>query len=254
MPEAFGQEGKGPAAPAGKLALAPICGLVLAAGLLPAGSAAAQYTLRGPSDRALTFDTATVREMLERTRRTRRQMEGARRVVYYVGSGPPVTPDSLDPAYPWGAVTPKGDTAVRVVTPGNYREASRAYQNYAYEKMQAIRSGSEPRGCAAELEREAELVSAFVDGWVVSRVLYGAMALEAIDRLAFAREAGHLPALLSSMDGSPVAERCRSRWQDDHPEAVEAFRDWSRAFGDEAPAGADDPASGSRERSLRVVG
>lgn len=225
--------------------------LFLAPALLLPGSLEAQYSIRAPSGRALTFDTASVRDMLERSRRLRSILEEDPAVVYYVGSGPPVEADAPAGAYPWNAVTVRSDTAVRVATPGNYREASRAYDNYAVVRMEGIRSGRPTGSCEAAVEREVERLSAFVDGWVVSRTLYGGPAFGPLDLFAFAREAGHLPALAVALEDTAVSEPCRRRWRERHGEAMEAYRSWRRRSFDPPDDGAGGGDAG--ERSLQAM-
>lgn len=237
-----GRRGSAPARPLRRLLF-----LLLAAAFLP-GPLAAQYVMEAPSGRTLAFDTASVRDMLLRSRRLRSILEQDPEVIYYVGAGDPVPADSPSAAYPWNRVTVRSDSAVRVATPGNYREAGRAYQNYAVVRMEWIRSGRPAASCAASVEGEVERISAFVDGWVVSRVLYGGPAFPALDAFAFARDAGHLPALVVELGDETLSERCRSRWSQRNADAVEAYRAWRhRAFeagGPEAEGGAD--ASGER--------
>lgn len=224
--------------------------LLLAAAFLPA-PLAAQYVIEAPSGRTLAFDSASVRDMLQRTRRLRSILEQDPEVIYYVGAGDPVPADSPAAAYPWNRVTVRSDSAVRVAAPGNHREAGRAYQNYAVVRMEWIRSGRPAASCAASVEGEVERISAFVDGWIVSRVLYGGPAFPALDAFAFARDAGHLPALVVELGDTTLSERCRSRWSRRNADAVEAYRTWRRrAFEGGGPEG-DEGADASGERSLQ---
>lgn len=224
--------------------------LLVAIGLLP-GPLAAQYTIEAPSGRTLAFDTASVRDMLQRSRRLRSILEEDPAVIYYVGTGDPVTAEDPGPAYPWNAVTVRSDSAARVATPANYREASRAYDNYAVVRMEWLRSGRPTASCAASVEGEVERVSAFVDGWVVSRVLYGGPAFAPLDLFAFARDAGHLPALVVELGDTTLSERCRARWRDRNPEEAAAYRAWRRRAFDAGGSGEDPAADGAGERSLQ---
>ena len=222
------------------------------AGLLP-GPLSAQYTLPAPSGRTLAFDTASVREMLERSRRLRSILEEDPEVVYYVGTGDPVTGAAPEPAYPWNAVTVRSDSAARVVTPGDLREASRAYYNYAVERMEWIRSDRPTASCDGALEREVERISAFVDGWVVTRLLYGGPAYPPLDLFAFAREAGHLPALVVELGDTSLSERCLARWRRGHADALEAYRGWRRRAFEPGAAPGDSAEAGAGERSLQPL-
>lgn len=211
---------------------------------LPAGPLSAQYAITAPSGATLSYDTASVRDMLERSRRLRKILEEDPAVIYYVGTGEPVSEEQPTAAYPWRAVTVRSDSAALVETPGNYREASRAYHNYAVERMEWIRTGAPTPSCERAVEGEVDRVSAFVDGWVVSRVLYGGPAFPPLDLFAFAREAGHLPALIVDLEDTAVSDRCLARWRERHEDALRAYRAWRRTF--EGGFG-DAEASGSVE-------
>lgn len=190
-------------------------------------SARAQYVLEAPSGRSLEYDSARVQEMLERSRRLGRILEEDPEVLYYVGSGPAVTADSPNSAYPWNAVRPRTDSTARVAFPANYREARRAYYNYAVRKMGLVRDSAPASGCSAAVEREVASVSAWVDGWVVARTLFGGPAFAPLDAFAFAREAGHLPAMMVELENAGIAG-CLDRWRRDNAGAMEAYRAWRR--------------------------
>lgn len=181
--------------------------------------------------------------MLRESRRLRSILEEDPDVLYYIGSGPTVTVESPGSAYPWEAVLVRNDSVARVAFPANYREADRAYYNYAVRKMEMIRSLGPTVRCSDAVEREAELASAFTDGWIVARTLFGGPAFAALDAFAFAREAGHLPAMIVSL-GNDALGGCLDRWRDEHPEEMEAYRSWRTAvFG--------DSVGRARERSLQ---
>lgn len=199
--------------------------LAASAALLP-GPLTGQYTIEAPSGRSLSYDSVAIRDMLERSRRLEKILQQDPEVIYYVGAGDPVSEDSAAPAYPWRAVTVRSDSAARVATPGNYREARRAYYNYAVKRMERVRSGEPPPGCSAAVEEEVGRVSAFVDGWIVARTLYGGPAFAPLDLFAFAREAGHLPALVVELEDTALSDRCLGRWREDHADAIEAYRGW----------------------------
>lgn len=226
-------------------ALAAAC-LLWAAGTSTPGRAAAQegasHTFRTPSGPSLTLPGDSVRQMLERTRRLAEILEEDPDVLYYLGTGPEVSADAPGPAYPWRAVTVQNDSVARVEVPANYREARRAYYNYAVRKMEAVRSTSPATSCSTAVEREVGLVSAFVEGWIVTRTLYGGPAFAPLDAFVFARREGHLPALLVAL-GNTALGGCVDRWKRDHPQAMEAYRRWRDGFeGDgAAPAEAAGP-------------
>lgn len=190
------------------------------------------------------MDSASVRDMLRESRRLRTVLEEDPRVLYYVGSGPAVTDEEPGSAYPWRAVRVQNDSVARVAFPANYREADRGYFNYAVRKMEMIRSAPPAVACSVSVEREVELTSVFTDGWVVARTLFGGPAFAPLDAFAFARAAGHLPAMVVAL-GNDALGGCLDEWRSGHPEAMEAYRRW-RAETFEAP----DTAS--RERSLQT--
>jgi len=116
-----------------------------------------------------------------------------------------------------------------VAVPRNYREARRGYYNYAVRMMRQVREARPTAGCDDAVEREAGLVSAFLDGWIVTRTLYGGPALPAVDAMVFAREAGHLPAMLVALRDAEIRD-CTDRWISEHPDAMESYRRWSESF------------------------
>lgn len=197
------------------------------------GRARCQFVLQAPSGETLTYDSARVQDMLERSRRLREILELDPDVIYYVGSGPVASVDSPASAFPWNAVRPRADSAARVAFPANYREARRAYYNYAVKKMELIRSSAPTSDCSVAVEREVASMSAWVDGWVVARTLYGGPAFGPLDAFAFAREAGHLGAMLVALEDTEIAG-CLNRWRREHPEAMEAYDRWRREVYEDA--------------------
>lgn len=216
---------------------API--FLLLASVLWSAPVRGQYALSLPSGDSLAFDETTLRRMLDRSRELRRILEEDPDVGYYMGSGPRVAEDSVGPAYPWNAVRVVNDSVAQVATPANYREAERAYVNYAVEKMRLVREEPPAASCDTAVARESRLVEAWIDGWILARTLYGGPAMPSLDALAFAREAGHLSPLLIRLGDTEIGE-CGARWREDHPEAVEAFEAWYR---DHRP-GTDGDADG----------
>lgn len=222
----------GPVARGG--ARAPVTLLVGAAAALLAGTlarpapAAAQARLSAPSGSTLVLEGERVREMLRQTRRLRQILEQDPRVLYYVGYGEEVSGSDSAAAYPWNAVTVTNDSVARIATPGNFREADRAYAAYAVKKMESLRGDPPAVECRTAVEREVEQVSAFVDGWIVARALFGGPAFSPLDALAFAREAERLPGLLVHL-GDVSLGPCLKRWERDHPDRLEAARRWYRA-------------------------
>jgi len=202
-----------------------------------------EFTLDAPSGERITFPESRVLELLERTRRLGKILEEDPDVLYYVGVGPEVSIERTEPAYPWTAVRVRSDSVARIATPANYREADRAYQNYAVRKMRYIREAPPAAECETVVEREVELVSIFIDGWIVTRLLFGGPAYPPLDAFVFARDAGHLPAMLVALEDSEL-QGCIESWKQSHPGVLEAFRRWydDRYLGDvEGPIPGGEP-------------
>lgn len=225
--------GRGPRRPGLALVAAAAAMLIWAGPAVPQAavdSTVDGYTLTAPSGRTLALTDERVREMLARTRRLGAIVDRDPDVLYYVGSGPEVALDDPRPAYPWNAVRAENDSVARVAVPGNYRESRRAYFNYAVLQMERVRETVPAVRCTEAVGREVEAVSAFVDGWTVTRLLYGGPAYAPLDALVFAREAGHLSALVVAV-GDTRPGGCRDRWRKNHPGEMEAYRRWrTRVF------------------------
>lgn len=185
--------------------------------------------LRAFEGRSATFETATLRDMLERTRRLGRILEQDPDVLYYIGTGSTASDSVPASAYPWNVVRVRNDSVAEVAVPRNYREARRGYYNYAVRKMRRVRESPPAAGCDMAVEREADLVSAFLDGWIVTRTLYGGPGLAAVDAMVFARREGHLPAMVVALRDAEI-RGCVDRWTGTHPDAMEAYRRWRASF------------------------
>lgn len=188
-------------------------------------AASAQHTIVSPSGDSLSFELPELRGMLETARALYADLEEDPRVLYRLGFGPPAERDAPAPAYPWNAVRPQSDSVVNVLTPGNLREADRAYHNYAVMRMREIRGEDPDDPCDALVEREEDVLSSFVDGWILSRTLFGGPAFAPLDELVFARATGHLRALLAERGDASIAG-CASTWVETHPDAVAAYESW----------------------------
>jgi hypothetical protein len=114
---------------------------------------------------------------------------------------------------------------VQVITPGNLREADRAYENYSVMRMRVIRGKDPDAPCDSLVAWEAQAVSSFVDGWIVARTLFGGPPYAPLDALAFARLDGHLPALIVDLGDRQIGA-CAGEWAESHPEAIDAYRTW----------------------------
>jgi hypothetical protein len=176
------------------------------------------------------------------TRALRKNLVEDPRVLYYTAFGEPLSSGPEGAAYPWVAVEVITDSTVAVVTPGDLREADRAYANYAVLRMQAVR-GDLDVSCDSVFALEERAVSGFIDGWLVSRTLYGGPAYPLLDELAFARQAGHLPGLMAARGDAQVGG-CLAVWVERHGDRLDAYERWRREdfLGESTgtrPAGAD---------------
>lgn len=229
---------------------------IIAAGLLISGglvasprSAAAQYKLDSPSGEELVFHRDQVRTMLDTTRALFQNLVEDPAVMYATGVGTSVPEDNPTDAYPWNAIEVRNDSVAVIQTPNNLREADRAYYNYAVLRMAEVRSGDPDAACGVLMEAEVGVVSLFVDGWIVARMLFGGPAFEPLDRLAFIRAAGHLPAFIAVSD-DPSLGVCADEWADAHAADIAAYRSWHDEIYRGEPLAADqagpDPSEAAR--------
>lgn len=221
--------------------------LVLAAALAFPPVCTGQYVLVSPSGDSLTFEAAELREMLDTARAMRRDIEEDPHVLYTEPlTRQPVPEDSPEQAYPWNVVTVHTDSTVDYLgLPANLREADRAYYNYAVMRMRVVRTADPDVPCDSVLALEERVVGSFIDGWILSRMLFGGPAFAALDELAFAREAGHLRALLAAKRNRQVGA-CAARWANENPERIAAYEAWSAGTfprSDEGTGEAGDPAA-----------
>lgn len=199
---------------------------VLAALLLGASPTAAQYRLTGPAD-TIAFDRDSLLRMRERSRVLRQDLEEDPEVLYYTTFGRPADPEDPAPSLPWNAVDVVTDSLAAVITPGDLREADRAYVNYAVLRMRAVRSDPDVP-CDTVMARELEAVGGFVEGWVVARTLFGGPPYAPLDELVFARRDAVLAGLVAARE-DPYLGGCVRVWREAHPDAVEAYRRWRAA-------------------------
>jgi hypothetical protein len=211
--------------PKPKLVAAAIAVLSCASAVTPAG-AAGQYSMTAPSGLVVEFDRDRLLDMRDRSVALRRDLEEDPRILYYTSYGSELRAEDRDEAYPWNAIDVVTDSIAAVVTPGNLREADRAYYNYVVHRMHAVREDPDVP-CGEIVARELDAVDAFVDGWVVARTLFGGPAFEPLDELAFAREAGVLRGLLVDRSDRQLGG-CLVVWSDENPGAVEEYRSWLR--------------------------
>ncbi|MDT8437279.1 MAG: hypothetical protein RRA92_11065 [Gemmatimonadota bacterium] len=213
---------------------------VCAATAVRPDAARAQYAIVLPAGDSLRFELPEVRRMLDTTRALRRNLEEDPRVLYRIGFRDPVPAEAPAAAWPWHAVEPASDSVVDLQMPGNLREASRAYENYAVIRMRTIRSRDPDAPCDSLVAWESEALSAFADGWIVARTLFGGPPYPPLDAVPFARAAGHLEALAAEGRSRAVGA-CAAAWVEAHPEAVQAWLEWREDRGLAGPGEAAGP-------------
>ena len=200
--------------------------LAACAVLIPA-TASAQYTITAENGDTVRFESAELRVMLDTARALWADLEQDPHVRYYTPAGrQPVPVEAPDAAYPWNAVTVVDDTTIDTSRlPANLREADRAYYNYAVQRMRVVRWGDPDVSCDSLLAQEEKVVGSFIDGWILSRTLFGAPAFEPLDELVFARRAGLLRPLLARRN-DPQVGACAGQWADENPERIAAYETW----------------------------
>lgn len=211
--------------PKWKILAVALAALSFATAVAPA-AAAAQYTLTAPSGLVLEFDRERLLDMRDRSVALRRDLEEDPRILYYTSYGRELGAEDRAEAYPWNAIDVVTDSIAAVVTPGNLREADRAYYNYVVHRMHAVREDPDVP-CEEIVTREIQAIDAFVDGWVVARTLFGGPAYEPLDELAFARDAGVLRGLIVDRSDRQLGG-CLAVWRDANRGAVEGYRSWIR--------------------------
>jgi hypothetical protein len=200
--------------------------LAACAVLIPA-TAPAQYTITAENGDTVRFESAELRVMLDTARALWADLEQDPHVLYYTPAGrQPVPVEAPDAAYPWNAVTVVDDTTIDTSRlPANLREADRAYYNYAVQRMRVVRWGDPDVSCDSLLAQEARVVGSFIDGWILSRTLFGAPAFEPLDELVFARRAGLLRPLLARRN-DPQVGACAGQWAEENPDRIAAYETW----------------------------
>lgn len=199
--------------------------LSILAPTVAAAPAAAQYVLEAPSGEQLTFTSDELRAMLDTTRALYRNLEEDPRVMYLLGFGEGDAEMPAEQTYPWNSVAPESDSVATIITPGNLREGSRAYYNYAVELMQYVRYGDPDVSCDSLMALAENAVSSFANGWIVSRTLFGGVAFAALDEIAFAREAGVLKGMIAATQDGHVGA-CAEMWAEENPDQIQTYRAW----------------------------
>ncbi len=184
----------------------------------------AQYSLSAPSGDELSFERDSLLSMRDRSRALRQNLEEDPLVLYSRLFGQAVEAGAAERALPWNAIDVVTDSLASIMTPGNLREAERAYVNYAVLRMRAVR-GDPDVSCDELMDRELEAVRGFADGWIVARTLFGGPEFEPLDELAFAAAAGVLPGFVAD-NADPHLGGCLAVWSAANEEAIEAYRVW----------------------------
>ena len=200
--------------------------------LLP-GAAAAQYTVTAENGDTVQFESTALRAMLDTARALYTDLEEDPRVLYmtpvgFPGSRVTVSPEDPESSYPWNVVTVLSDsTADARPMPANFREADRAYYNYVVQRMRVVRGTDPDVSCDSLLALEERVVGSFVDGWILSRTLFGGPAFGPLDELVFARRAGLLRALLARRNDRQLGA-CAGQWAEENLDRVAAYDVWQR--------------------------
>ncbi|NNK49335.1 MAG: hypothetical protein HKP01_10715, partial [Gemmatimonadetes bacterium] len=200
--------------------------------LMP-GTVAAQYTITAENGDTVQFESAALRTMLDTARALWTDLEVDLRVRYMTPAvnrveRVPVAAETPAASYPWNAVQVVDDSLIDVRNlPANLREADRAYYNYAVQRMRVVRGADPDVPCDSVLALEEQVVGSFIDGWILSRTLFGGPAFAPLDELVFARRAGLLRPLLARLN-DPQVGACAGIWVDENPERVAAYDAWRR--------------------------
>jgi len=213
-----------PSAPVRSASRYSIVPLALFGSIWLAVPLAAQHSITAPSGLELVFDRTALVRMNDTTDALRENLELDPLVAYYSSFDEPVDETAGTLALPWNAVDVLTDSLAAVLTPGNLREADRAYVNYAVIRMRNVR-GDPDVSCDAIMALEVEAVSAFADGWVVARALFGGPPYAPLDELAFAREDGVLAGLIGEA-GNPQLGGCLAIWREEHSAEMQSYREW----------------------------
>ena len=193
---------------------------------VPLRASAQDYTLTVRSGRQIELSRSELIRMHDTTVALQENLDLDPEVLYWWTFGPDAPADSAGLALPWEAIEVVTDSTVALTYPGNLREADRAYNNYAVLRMRAVRNDPDV-GCETVFDRELQAVDLFVDGWIVSRTLFGGPPYEPLDELVFARAAGHLSGLIAAHD-NPQLGGCLPIWREANPKAAAEYRTWRR--------------------------
>lgn len=219
-------------------------------------AAAGQYTIEAANGDTVQFESTALRTMLDTARALYADLQEDPRVLYYTPLGrETVSLEDPGASYPWNVVTVVNDSVADLQRmPANLREADRAYYNYAVQRMRVVRGGDPDVPCDSLLALEERVVQSFIDGWILSRTLFGGPAFEPLDELLFARRAGLLRALIARNNDRQVGA-CAGIWAEEHLEEVAAYDAWrSEKFPVEAEVQAESGPEGDETDAESLPG
>jgi hypothetical protein len=93
--------------------------------------------------------------------------------------------------------------------------------------MRVVRDADPDVPCDSIVALEERVVDSFIDGWIVSRTLYGGPSFAPLDELVFARQAGLLRPLLASRR-DPQLGACAGQWAEANPDRMRSYEAWRK--------------------------
>jgi len=214
-------------------------------------SASAQYSIGTETGDTVRFESEDLRAMLDTARALYADLQEDPRVGYITPAAnpagrQPVREQNPVAAYPWNAITVLDDSTVDVMSlPANLREADRAYYNYAVKRMRVVRGADPDVPCDSVLALEERVVDSFIDGWILSRTLFGGPPFAPLDELAFARRDGMLKPLIAGAR-DPQVGACAGEWADANPGRMQVYEAW-RKERSPAPAADEEDAAAAAD-------
>ncbi len=190
----------------------------------PSDAVASQYTMSDASGRVIEFTPEDLLAFRDRSDSLMTDLQEDPAVLYYPEFRPELEDTEPRDSWPWNVVEVVTDSLAAIVMPGNLREARRAYESYAVLRMHNVREDPDV-ACEVIVERELFAMDGFVDGWIVTRLLFGGPSYEALDELVFARAAGVLEGLVIDRENRQLGG-CLKEVQESHRESVDAYREW----------------------------
>lgn len=139
-----------------------------------------------------------------------------------------ITQPTAGDSYPWEDLNVREDS-VTVRVPMGVQDTELVYQIYGHLHLM-VRMGRQaewlpeaPDATGYALERA--ILSRTADAWILGRTVYNTVPYGPLDELAYAKEAGHLDALIFTARPSEfVADR--ADWVRANPGAMERYREW----------------------------